>query len=307
MVRVAVAICAACLCVADVGAGRDAAGVRLAAVHTTVYRDAAGEDPKGPDITTVTVASQDGEVLTIRVDVPTLPVLTDDMRLRVWLDADNDPKTGLTVEGLEGIDHFLLVDRWELGPGAVGLFRCSATVCSGGRIETSPTTTLGFTYSNGGVFTLATSELGLPHLERLRFAAVMTSGVAYDPATRRYDLTTAHLDRAPDEGYWTFDTRPLRLTRLSATPATPRAGKAFVLRGTAIRTDTGATLRTGRVSCSTRIAGRAIPAQVHRFVGRQAVCSFDVPAAARGRGFRSTITVSRRNARIAGSLSGEVR
>ena len=272
-----------------------------------VYRDAVGEDSKGPDITRVVVSSQDGEVLTIRVDVPTHPVLTDDMRLRIWLDADNDPSTGLAVEGLEGLDHFLLVDRWQLGPGAVGLFRCSGSVCSGGRVETSPTTTLGFTYSSGGVFTVATAELGLPHLERLRFAALVTSGVAFDPGTRLYDLTNAHLDAAPDDGFWTFDTRPLRLIRLWGTPTTPRAGEAFVLRMAAIRTDSGAALRSGRVSCSTSIAGHALAARVHRFVGRRAVCSFEIPAGTRGRGFRSTITVTLGNARVAGSLSGKVR
>ena len=75
------------------------------------FRDAAGEDPAGPDITTVTVSS-DGYELTFGVDIPTNRVVTPDFRLRIWLDVDDDRSTGISIEGEEpsGLDHFLLVD-----------------------------------------------------------------------------------------------------------------------------------------------------------------------------------------------------
>jgi hypothetical protein len=271
-----------------------------------VFRDGFGENRAGPDITTITVSSDGNGLLTFRVGVPTNPVLTEDMRLRIWLDADDDRTTGLAVEGLEGLDHFLLVDPWQLGFGAAGVYGCTGSTCSGGR--GGPNSTLRFTYENGAAtFTIDAAGLGLRRLERLGFSVVVTAGIRFDPVERKYDFANATVDTAPDEGrLWTYDARILRVTSFSATPATPQAGKPFVLRMTAVRTDTGAALARGTVSCSTRIRGRPTRVRTRRFVGTHAVCGFDIPKHTRGQRFRSTIGVVRGGAQVTRSLSGRI-
>ena len=232
MIRVAVAACVVSLFVADTVAGRDASSSQQVSAKQTVFRDAVAESPAGPDVRLVTVSS-DADLLTFRIDVPTHRVLTEDMRLRVWLDADDDRKTGLAVEGLEGFDHHLVVDRWELGYGAVGLFRCSGSVCSGGR---DPESSLRFAYADGATFAIEARELGLRRLERVSFSVVVTTGIRFDPVARSYDVTNARLDTAPEPGtVWTYDARVLRVTSFSAAPAKVRAGTLHIMRLGAIR------------------------------------------------------------------------
>jgi hypothetical protein len=303
--HVTAAACLVSLFAAAAFAPGDAPRLERDAGRTTVFRDGLGENRAGPDITTVRVSSDGGGLVTFRVGVPTNPVLTEDMRLRIWLDADDDRTTGLAVEGLEGLDHFLLVDAWQLGFGAAGLYGCTGSTCSGGR--RGPDSTLRFTYENGATFTIDAAELGLRRLERLGFSVVVTAGIRFDPVERKYDLTNATVDTAPDEGrLWTYDARLLRVTSFSATPAVPQAGKPFVLRMTAVRTDTGAALARGTVSCSTRIRGRPTRVRTRRFVGTHAVCGFDIPKHTRGQRFRSTIGVVRGGAQVTRSLSGRI-
>ncbi len=303
MIRVAVAACVVSLFVADTVAGRDASSSQQVSAKQTVFRDAVAESPAGPDVRLVTVSS-DADLLTFRIDVPTHRVLTEDMRLRVWLDADDDRKTGLAVEGLEGFDHHLVVDRWELGYGAVGLFRCSGSVCSGGR---DPESSLRFAYADGATFAIEARELGLRRLERVSFSVVVTTGIRFDPVARSYDVTNARLDTAPEPGtVWTYDARVLRVTSFSAAPAKVRAGTLQIMRLGAIRTDTGKVLTKGRVSCSARIDGKVVPVRAQRFVGPRAVCAFAVPANTSGKRFRSTIGIVFGGAEVSRSLSGRI-
>jgi hypothetical protein len=151
-------------------------------------------------------------------------------------------------------------------------------------------------------------ELGLWRLERLTFSVAVTTGIGYDPASRTYDFTNARIDVAPEQGLlWTYDARALRVTSFFATPPTPQAARTFALHLAAVRTSTGAVLTAGRVSCSSTFGGAPVRARIHRFVGKEAVCVFDVPSSAKGQRFRSTIAVTRGDARVARSVSGRVR
>jgi hypothetical protein len=300
-------------CFVSVVAVSSAAGIKpLAAAdglaRTTTFEDATGEDPQGPDITSVAVTADEDRLLTFRVSIPSRPVLTEDMRVRIWLDLDDDRTTGLTVERLAGFDYFLLVDRWELGLGMVGVFSCSGNSCGGGPGGPwGEQTSLRFSYANGATFSVDAAELGSKRLERIRFSVETTSGVAFDPLARRYDFTNAHQDFAPEEGgSWTYESRALLVKSFSATPATPRAGKPFALRLTAVRTDTGAVLARGKVSCSFMTAGRTLKPRAGGFVGRRAVCVFVVPMGTKGQRFRSSLSVRVRGNSIARSLSGTI-
>ena len=194
----AIAAFAAAAAGGAVGAPDSASG----ALKTTTFRDAVGEP--GPDIETVVVSNDANGQLTFRIDIPNHPVITDDLRIRIWLDADADVSTGLGPHGVRGADYFLLLDRWELGLGEVGFFACSGSTCSGGKVlPTGSRTSLRFSYRDGATFTLDAADLGIQRLERLRFSIEAWTGIGFDPVARRYDFTNARADFAPDgAGRW---------------------------------------------------------------------------------------------------------
>jgi hypothetical protein len=305
VIRVALAACLFGLLAADGASGLERSSDAPLPAKTT-FQDTRGEDPQGPDITTVVVSTGADLRLTFRVSIPSRPTLTEDMRVRIWLDADDDRTTGLAVDDRTGLDHFLLVDRWELGLGVVGLFVCSDSTCSGGK-DFAARASIDFSYEDGATFSLTPAALGINRLERVRFSVETMGGVAFDPAAHRYDFTNAHRDVAPDQGaFWTFESRPLVVRGFSPSPAVPRGGKQFSLRLSAIRTDTGAALSKGKVSCSFTTAGRKLKPRTGGFVGRRAVCVFVVPMGTKGQRFRSSISVRVGGNSIARSLSGTI-
>jgi hypothetical protein len=261
------------------------------------YRDAVGEDALAPDISSIVVAAPTDRELSFRVNIPNRPTLTDDMRVRIWIDADHDFSTGLTVQDHLGVDYFILVDRWLLGLGVARLFACTESVCSGGsQVRAS--------YAAGDTFSVSASELRIKRRQRLRFRVEASSGWAYDPV-KGYDFTNVHYDAAPDLGYWTFDMRPLVVKDFDATPRTPRAGARFVLRMSAIRTATGRAA-AGKVACVFRIAGVRLRPSKSAFVGGRALCAFDVPLTAKRKSFRSSIAISVGADRIQRSIAGTI-
>jgi hypothetical protein len=284
--------------VVSAGTPASAPGAATRQVETAVtYRDAVGEDALAPDISSVVVASGAQE-LSFRVNIPNRPTLTDDMRLRIWLDADDDLSTGLTVPDHLGVDYFILVDRWELGLGVARLFTCTESVCSGGsQVRAS--------YAAGGSFSVRAAELRIKRRQRIRFRVESSSGWAYDPV-KGYDSTNVHADGAPDQGrFWTFDMRRLVVRSFSATPRTPHAGARFVLRMNAIQTATG-NPAAGKVACVFRIAGARLRTSKSAFVGGRALCVFDIPFTAKTKKFRTSIAISVGADRIQRSIAGTI-
>jgi hypothetical protein len=319
--RLVVLIAITALGVAAAGATVGHSTSTGAAAKSTTFRDAAGEDPAGPDIGTVVVSNDDEGTLTFRVEIPSHPNLTEDMRVRVWLDSDAKSNTGLEVDGLRGADNFLLVDRGELGFGEVGLFTCSVSTCGGGSpaLPSGSPTSLRFAYRDGATFVVDATDLGVERLQRLRFWIEAWTGIGFDPITHRWDFTDARPDFAPDgagrrlgypnaqgESSWIHESRTMLVKSFSVQPGNPRAGRPFTLRLALIRTDTGAPLTSGTVSCSSRVAGKPLRPRSSAFVGGRARCVFSIPANARGRAFRSTISVRFAGATLGRTISGRV-
>jgi hypothetical protein len=275
---------------------------------TTVYRDTQGENPDGPDITTVNVWS-DGYRLAFKFPIPTSPVVTPDMRIRIWLDADDSLETGLTFESgtKTGLDHFVIVDPTRFPPDAAVLYG----PCAGSTCFQSSSGPVAFTYASGASFSLDAPALGLKRIARLRFSVSFYVGIGFGP--EGYDFTNARLDFAPDlpdgEGLapmWTFDAHPLAITGFRATPTRPHAGVPFALTMRVQRPATGAAVTRGDVACALRIGGKRVPARTSRFVGRVATCGFVVPAGTEGRRYRATITVAAEGSTVTRSVSGHV-
>jgi hypothetical protein len=266
------------------------------ATNITKYEDGRGEDPLGPDITAVRVSNDDAGTITMRVDVPTHPTLTEDMRLRVWF-SDADPATGLS-EG--GADAFILADAYLLGLGRAALYTCRGSVCSPVWPDRPASTSLSFSYASGARFTFDAADLDidttLGSSTRLDFLVAVYSDVAYDPATG-FDLSHAHFEFAPAQGeYWTYVVRigPSRLVvrHFAVGPTPAKAGEPFVATLGATRNDTGAAVTTGEVGCAAKVAGRTLRAQFRGFAARTAVCRYTLPSTAKGATIRGSIALT---------------
>ncbi|HEX2426520.1 MAG TPA: hypothetical protein VHI53_01260 [Gaiellaceae bacterium] len=171
-----------------------------AAANRATYADERGEEPGSADVTSVTVSNDDDGRITFEVAIPGRPMLTQDMRIRIWL------------KDARGRDSFLLVDPFAPAGFAAQLYRCKPR--EGGLVcSPSQAANLRFSYSRGRArFALDAEDLGLrarsTRPARLSFWVATLAGVHYDP-TAGYDLTAAHFDRAPssDGASWTYAIR----------------------------------------------------------------------------------------------------
>jgi hypothetical protein len=255
------------------------------AANNAAFQDAIGENPDGVDITSVLVSNDDEGLLTFRIDIPTRPAFTEDMRLRVWFDSDYNRDTGLTAPDLAGRDYYILWDR-----DGVRLFRCGGSSCRSGQ----PQRTLGSSYRGGATLTINAAEL---ETTRFRFRVDATAGIGYDPATRRFDFEKATWDFAPERAQlWSYNVRlgPSRLLAksFSTTPARPKAGKRLSVGLTATRNDTGKLLSSGRVTCGARIGAKPLKPSSQRFLGSRATCAFAIPPSAKGQTLRGSIAIA---------------
>ena len=78
---------------AATGAPASAPTPARVAANTATYQDSVGENPAAPDITTIVVSNNDAASISLRLNVPNRPTLTQDMLVIVWVDSDNNPAT----------------------------------------------------------------------------------------------------------------------------------------------------------------------------------------------------------------------
>jgi len=259
----------------------------LAAANSTTYEDSTGEDPAAPDITTIVVSNDDAGMLSFRISIPNRPTLGQDLLIDLFVDSDNNQATG--SPDLAGVDYVI-----ELARGEASLFRWDGTDFTR-RFGDPPAVTLSFSYQAGVTFRISAAELG--NTKRLNFFVAVTGGVAVDPETGNLDFTNARDDVAPGGGaglypYEVKITPPtLVVRRLSTTPARPLAGQSFTVRMTTARSDTGAVLQNGRVTCVARAGKARLRSQVARVQGGAATCTWLIPPGAKGKTFRGTVTV----------------
>jgi hypothetical protein len=269
------------------------------AANSTTYQDSTGENPAAPDITTVVVSNNDAGVISFRINIPNRPTLAADVLVAVEVDSDNNSATGSP----DGTDYAI-----ELFQGDVALFKWDGTNFTR-RAGDPPATSLIFAYQGGATLTISSAELG--NTKNLKFSAFVISGITVDPATGGLDFTNAVADSAPavGAGLYSYEVRtaPTTLVVRSFTtaPRRPAAGKQFSLRLQVARSDTGAVVQGGRVTCVGRV-GSARVRGTGRFVGRMGVCSYVLPAKAKGKTFRGSITIVFEGLRSTRSFSGRI-
>jgi hypothetical protein len=295
VIGVTIVASAVLFCLAG-GAWSSTATPSATTANSVTFQDSTGERPDSPDITTVVVSNTNTGSISFKINGPAR--LTDDMLVGLDVDSDNNPATG---DPDTGADYAI-----ELFRGTANLFRWDGTTFSR-RQNDPPQATLTF---SGLTITLNASELG--NTARLGFDVIVITGLIIDPSSGDLDFTNARADLAPDPGHglWNYTVKavPLRLLAKSfaLTPRRPQAGRTLTASMTVARNDTGAVLKGGSVICSATVGGARVAVRVHKFVGSQARCAWQIPSSARGKSIRGSITIVFEGKRISRSFAATV-
>jgi len=287
------------------GAGSSSA----VSANSATFTDSTGENPASPDITTIVVSNTDAGTLSFRFNIPNRAQLGQDMVMLLWVDSDNNAATGSPgPEDPPGSDYV-----FELVRGEIFLYRWDGTGFTR-RFGDPSSVTLTYAYANGSLTVrINASELG--NTRRLRFYVLLIGGIQYDPVTQEPFCPTPPCpsDDAPGGGaglypYQVIMAKPsLVVRRLTTTPRAPTAGKQFTMKVTAARSDTGAVLRNGRVTCVGRAGKARLRARVARVVGGAVTCTWLIPANAKGKTFRGSASVRFEGLSAARSYSARIR
>ena len=273
------------------------------ASNTDTFQDSTGEDPQAPDITAVTVANDDTGMLTFKIAVSNRATLGQDMLFEIYVDTDNNSSTG--DPQLAGVDYVMQLVR-----GEINLYKWDGTDFTR-RFGDPSAVTLSSAYQNGLTVRISAAELG--NTKAFRFFVDAVSGLVVDPVTGDIDAANAHGDAAPGggAGLYPFEVKitPASLVakKLTAVPAKPVAGKRFTLRLVAARSDTGAVVQNGRVTCIGRVGSARLTATVARVVAGAATCTWNIPATASGKSFRGSVTVAFEGLKASQGYVGKVR
>lgn len=252
--------------------------------------DPAGDHDAAPDITAVSVSDAKSGWITFAITTPNYMVLPEASAMVVSIDADANPRTGdagaevqLTLAAGQ-----LAMERWDGRRWAP---------------DDLPTRARYRNAVNVVSIDVHLSELG--NFPRFRFALL-----AADVNTAIQGVVA--IDVAPDDfSYWGYalanqPALSLVARAVTATPSRPRAGRQFVVLLAVTRSDTGRAITSGSVGCRVLAAGKPVAASgsVSRGAGR---CTVAVPATAKGKVLRGTITVRSGGKRVSRAFSYVVR
>jgi hypothetical protein len=268
------------------GAFSSPAAQEVVAANSTTYQDSSGENPAAPDITTITVSNTDAGLLSFRIGVPNRPTLGQDMWFEIWVNSDNNLQTG--DPELAGVDYVMQLIR-----GEVLLYRWDGSGFTR-RLGDPPATSLSYAYQGGALnVRISTSELG--NTKGFTFLVVAIGGVVFDPVTGEPDPATGEVDVAPGggSGLYAYEVKltPPTLLVKRVTVLGGKASKPLTLKMVTARSDTGAIVQNGRVTCLGRVGNAKLKAKVQRVIGGAATCTWNIPATAKGKQFRGSVTI----------------
>jgi hypothetical protein len=271
---------------------------RAPAANSTTYQDSSGEDPAAPDITTITVSNDDAATITFKISIPNRVQYSSDVAVVMFLDSDANQATG-DPESL-GADYII-----QLIQGEVLLFKWDGSDYTLSATQAS----LNSSWASGATIKINASDLG--NTRKLNFDVTAVSGIVFDPTTGAIDCSACKRDFAPTIGFYSYQllvTKPTLVVRsLKPTPARPVAGRSFTLRLVAARSDTGAVVQNGRVTCIGRVGSARLKATVQRVQGGAATCTWNIPANAKGKAFRGSVAVVFEGLKASQGYTGKVR
>lgn len=267
-------------------------------VNSTTFPDSTGEDPNGPDITSVVVTNDDAGNIVFQINISNRPALTPDMFLLLFLDTDQNSATGDTQS--LGAEYVI-----ELDPGSVTLYQWNGTDFVAALSQVSLT----YSYQpTGAIIRISVGDLGKP--KAFKFGTLAVSGVALDAAGNP-DFTNAHVDFAPDAGHGFFTYQVLtklilRVTTFTTAPKPAKAGRPFSASLVATRNDTNEPVTSGTVTCVATIAFKRIPAVTHLLTNGVANCAWRLPATAKGKTLRGSITLTVEGVKASRTFSARI-
>jgi hypothetical protein len=268
------------------------------AANSTTYNDSVGEDAAAPDITTIVASNDDAATISIKINIPNRPQYAADIAVVMFLDSDANQSTG-DPESL-GADYII-----QLIQGEILLFKWDGSDFTVSATQAS----LSYVWASGPTIRVNASDLS--NTRKLLFDVTAVSGLVFDSTTGAIDCTNCKRDFAPTIGFYQYNVvvqKPTLVVRsLKPAPAKPVAGRPFTLKLVAARSDTGAVVQNGRVTCVGRVGSARLKAQVQRVQGGAATCTWKIPANAKGKGFRGSVTVSFEGLKAAQSYTGKVR
>lgn len=265
------------------------------ASNSTSYPDSTGEDAQAPDITSVQVSNDDAGMITFQVNVSNRPSFTNDMFLLIFVDSDQNASTG--DPSTLGADYVI-----QMVPGAADLFQWQGN----DYVRAPSQTSLTFGYAPTGA-TLHISAADLGKTKGFKFGVLLASGVVVT-STGDLDFTNVHQDNAPDPGHGFFAYQVLTKLVLSVTtfqtaPKPAKAGRTFAVSMAVSENDTKGPVSSGAVTCPAMLAGKRITPSSHSLLNGIATCTFKIPAAAKGKAIRGSITVTSRGASVSRPFS----
>ena len=227
-----------------------------------------------------------------------MPQLTQDLGLFMDVDSDANQATGDPQNF--GSDYII-----QLLLGEIILFKWDGTDYRVSATQSS----LAYQWTGGPTVRINAADLG--NTRKLAFDAFVVSGIVFDQTTGAIDCSQCKRDFAPGVGLYTYDVKvgraSLVVKSLKPTPAKPTAGKPFTLRLVAARSDTGAVVQNGRATCLGRIGSAKVTAKVQRVQGGAAVCTWNLPANAKGKTFRGSVSVAFEGLKASQSYAGTIR
>lgn len=266
------------------------------------FADSTGEQPSGPDITAVVASNNDAGAISFEILLPNRTTLPPEMLIGVTIDSDANPQTGDPES--DGADYAI-----EFFGGQANLFKWDGTNFTR-RAGDPPQVSL-ITSATPGSLTITINASELGGTRKLGFQVIVITGIVVNQQTGDLDFTNARGDAAPDIGHglYPYDVRtaPLRLVARRFTAPAASAGRPYTVRLVAARSDTGATLSGGTVTCTATAGGRRLAVRSRGFVGTEARCTWVIPAAARGSTIRGTVTVRFEGLRVGRSFSRPIR
>lgn len=256
------------------------------------FPDPGGDHDAAPDITAIRVSDAKDGWVNFAISTPNYATLPGNSVLLLGIDRDNRPSTG--DDGMElvltSIEGEATLERWD-------------SAARRWRNDVAPTRVR--VRNAGNVVTIGVHRSELENTPRFGFAVTAVD----------FDLdeeVALGVDFAPDSVAfyrYTLANRPaltLTATRLSASPARPRAGRPFTVSLAVRRSDTNRGITSGAVTCRVLLGGKRIQARGSVVAGA-ARCTVAVPATANGARLRGSIAVRVQGKSVASNFAYVVR
>jgi hypothetical protein len=256
------------------------------------FPDPANDQDAAPDIAAIRVTDAKDGWVSFGITTPNFATLAGDSLVVLTIDADNRRSPGELGADVRvtSVGREFELERWLPASKRWGPDKAPTRV----RLRNS-----------GGVVTLAVHRSELGGSSRLRFAVLTADLNSSADEVVGYDL-------APNDALffaYTFTNKAaltLEATRVSATPARPRAGQPFAVNMPVRRSDTDKGITSGTVACRVLVSGKPVQAR-GSIVGGSGRCAFVVPASAKGKIVRGSITVRSSGKSVAADFEYHVR